>query len=323
MSSSETSAANETELSTIVDCFYTALPVLHPSIEKHSSASASGTTTKNAVPPSALIHRQVESIIAKAQEVLEDPMVKTSRLTQSSGSTDSGEFSLGREGGVVNASMIHLIRPILNVLRAYYGGTWVVQSEFTRIIADHVRGIQETESTKRASSVRHDLVFNKGPGENSDTIAVVEFKKRANIRYRDFVPAILPCSASKSDVAKKVANADAGRKPNFLKGNAVHYMGQTATYAHVTKCCHTALFNWDYLLLLDFHQVHQKTTATAGTEAYITWISEDETDLKAIADQAKAKGQAFIIEEHHISMALLGWLIQAFEDAGYKKAEDS
>lgn len=65
----------------------------------------------------------------------------------------------------------------------------------------------------------------------SETIAIVGFKKRGNIRYEDFEPVLLDETATQQQTSNVQAATVSARKASLLKSNAAAYSKQLCKYA--------------------------------------------------------------------------------------------
>ncbi|KAF2846193.1 hypothetical protein T440DRAFT_375790, partial [Plenodomus tracheiphilus IPT5] len=157
---------------------------------------------------------------------------------------------------------------------------------------------------------RFDLRFAKTSSSINGTdacIAILEYKRRNYIEYTDFAPALLEDMSTVETV--KAKKAAVGASKTHLKRDALQYTKHLAAYAHQPKCRHVALFNWDYLLLFDFFKISEQqsfpdygVSITAGDEAKVAWVQE------------RLPGKQYM-EVGKIRKVMLGWIIQAFEEA--------
>jgi hypothetical protein len=158
----------------------------------------------------------------------------------------------------------------------------------------------ESQENPSTEDLRYDLVFQTTSVNNigCKTIAVIEFKKTQQIRYRDFSPALF--SAIKNPIGEAPARKN---RKKVLRSNAVSYTKQICKYARNSNCRHVALFNWDHLLLYDFYRLQDtKGTWTSGDEVGLIWICED----------TSIEGE--FIHNNPIRKVMLGWLLQAFAE---------
>jgi len=188
------------------------------------------------------------------------------------------------EGDISNTIHLYVIAPILEVLNHKYGDTFEYTTELSPTIEKEDDG-----DGKPKNGVRFDAVFLKRQGGR--TIAVLEFKRKEYLVYRDFEGAL---------VKEKGSSAE-----GLLKRNGDIFTKQISAYAVTSGCKHVALFNWDDLLLFYFFQLENKTNSARriGKKARLVWVEEREDS------------RGWHIQTQSIRKALLGWLLRAFEDA--------
>jgi len=282
---------------TIIKCFNSKLPDLgvSPNI-KYTSVSSSSATTKNAKPAKVYIYEPADLLVERADEFLSKTEVSGGHINEAQTFEAYPEIKLSNEAGVVAGSWGYIILPLIAALRLSYPDQFEVGIEDNHIEAyvDEA-GIQKT-------IVRSDLVFrrlatNARPGK---IIAIIEYKRREVIRYRDYDKAIRPSTTTRAQANKETATM----KPEDTKliGNAMTHGKQVCTYAAIAECKHVALFNWDHLLLFKFYLLEPDMKKTAGPHANITWVTEG----------GPLQG---MMEDRYIRKVLLGWLLMAFKDA--------
>ncbi|KAI4675027.1 uncharacterized protein J4E88_007931 [Alternaria novae-zelandiae] len=281
------------------------------------TVKASGATTKNTPPPEMLFYTPIVEHETTADEFLNQPMLNQI-LGSRTISAKRPEIKQDNEAGVVLATMTYVLDPITEVLHAMFPGKWTLHSEQTQVEKNAQKNAQkdeqkdaEKDTEKDAekekvgeSALRTDLIF-KTSG-SKETIAVVEFKRRQYIRYKDFEDAIVTTNPTLEDRKKKQADLTWKGTGTLLTGNAEPYCRQVRAYAIRTECKHVALFNWDHLLLFDFDPVKPKMNgkpASASARPKVSWVQE--------SDEATG-----FMESGLIRKVLLGWLIKAFKDAG-------
>ncbi|KAI4632145.1 uncharacterized protein J4E87_001616 [Alternaria ethzedia] len=187
----------------------------------------------------------------------------------------------------------------MEILHVLYPGKWTIHAELNDKKEPHrLESLEDPGTKQKEFAVRYDLIF-KSTADPDKTIAVLEYKRRGLIRYNDFELAIVSNNASLNEIGLRKEKASTG---NLLKTNGISYCKQVCLYAQISECKHVALFNWQHLLLFDFHQLNTggDKAYTAGEEAKITWVHEDHT-----------RG---FMERALIRKTLLGWLLKAFED---------
>ncbi|EFQ90261.1 hypothetical protein PTT_13124 [Pyrenophora teres f. teres 0-1] len=181
------------------------------------------------------------------------------------------------------------------------------------------RPLKKTSQTHPQSveGVRLDLVFvttkEHDKGEEQK-IAVIEFKRRGLINPEQFKDAILTGDPSQQEINKKLAKA--GTK-TLLKENAEVFCKQTSAYAYMSACKHVALSNWDHLVLFEFASLNSKgkDDYSAGDTANISWVYENSSVLEEHSMHRQLYMKLGEVKVGTIRKALLGWLVQAFEDS--------
>ncbi|KAF1917639.1 hypothetical protein BDU57DRAFT_406571, partial [Ampelomyces quisqualis] len=174
-----------------IDCFYQSLPSLGKSPAARGSAGNSGTQTAAAKEPRVLKDTPIKPCLDIATKLLkEHHKTFDQHLHELRLATAFDNIALDNEQEVVSASLLYLIRPILEVLKVRYRDQWTLHAEFSAPAATH--GLQGTgilatgasgPRNAKPGSVRYDLIFKK---LNGDTIAVLEYKKRGMIRFKHF-----------------------------------------------------------------------------------------------------------------------------------------
>lgn len=263
----------------------------------YKSAGSSGASTEMARPPLAYIAKSAELHLRRADSFLRgEDVVESLKATQIS--DPCPELRIENESGVVSASLVYIIMPLLAALRVHYPAKFEVTSE-----ESHSELYTDDESRQTKKVVRTDLVIRKWSSvpKQGQTIAIIEYKRREVVHFKDY-------AKSKSIFAKngetKAMNWADTTDVTRLTGNALAHGKQLCTYASRTVCKHVALFNWDHLLLVDFFQLKLGMKDEAGDLAYLTWVTE--------------KGQLFhtnIMEKALVRKVLLGWLLMAFKEA--------
>ncbi|KAI4923124.1 uncharacterized protein J4E92_007877 [Alternaria infectoria] len=224
----------------------------------------------------------VNPLIAQANAILNE-LQRTELSTRSMLST-LPQLGQNSEGDVSNNIFLYVIAPIIEVLNHKYGDTFEYTTELSHSIEK-----EDPVNDKAQNGVRFDAVFLKRQG--GGVIALLEFKKKEYLVYRDFEGALVE---------------EAGSSPDGgLTRNGAIFTKQISAYAVKSGCKHVALFNWDHLLLFDFFQLEKKSNIERfiGKKARLTWVVERE----------ELRGKH--MKQHLIRKALLGWLLQAFKDA--------
>jgi hypothetical protein len=323
----------------ILDYFHESLPALdHTIIQYRVLSKASGKATTNQKLPIALIQyphdawtRAGQNAIDEVRNDDENSIIRELRAPRS-----FRELQLRSETDVVAASAIYIISPILEVLHRRYPGRFEVYNELSEVTSNYEdekgQSVEDSSNPKKSASpkskkqkrghdemddedyaiedegdpngrssstVRLDLCWRSK--ESGDKIAVIEFKKRGQIRAEDYEKAIIP--AKSKDMNRKLAAwQKAKTKPRRLQKNAVWHTKQVTAYAVRTNCPYVALFNWDHLLLFkwkksDIVSDNLLPNNNSGPSVSFTWVNDS--------------------EETKIRLALLGWLDTAFKDGGF------
>jgi hypothetical protein len=307
---------------TVIESFSTKLPYLGPS-NKYENAKASGTTTASAKPPKLLLCGSPKHLETLADEHLNTKEIQandaTNRYTGSNfqASTDKSEAD------VVAAFNVYIFGAIAEVVNIIYPGQWTYGWECTESACkkestpmnddtnakpSDTKGMGNVQAkakpkmkpktkSKDDVNLRYDLVFRTRPtgATKGKTLAVIEFKKSGQIVYDNFEPVLVTESSNDHDdrIAEGVDMAT----------NALAYTKQVCMYARTRDCPHVALFNWEHLLLYNFHELAEagtRTKDTSGRKAKLIWVCEDgDTD-------------GTFMNHCHIRKALLGWLLNAF-----------
>jgi hypothetical protein len=274
---------------TILECFDQRLPLLTRSKHTCEKAKSSGQTTRDARPLKYLHPQSSEKFTDITEALLQSDKIRLSGLRNLRLSNELEELSLDKEAGVVCASLIYVILPILEVLRELYPGRWVVRSEHSTQVnsslgdfaedkkkKNQLMGALEKPSGNRAATLRYDLIFqtshkHETPGK---TICILEYKKREQVRYSDFQDALATDNESLERIKRHLEDET---EPMFtmLKANGEGYIKQLVAYAAEENCRHATLFNWDPLLVLDFTELDPARKNRAGETAVLSWVNEE------------------------------------------------
>jgi hypothetical protein len=151
-----------------------------------------------------------------------------------------------------------------------------------------------------------DLVFNMKDAKKT-TVAILESKRRGQLRYSDFEGATVAENATGTEIKNKIEaskeeGGDFGPDQTLLQSNGRWYFKQITTYAISRETQHVALFDWDNLVLFHFDDLKEKS---AGDTASYQWIEN--------------KGSG--LEHATIRATLLGWLVDAFRTKGLDPAK--
>jgi len=308
----------------LFECFEQNLPSLTRKDVKYESAGSSGTYTNTANPPEILTWKPVAYYTGKATSFFEDQnnVHVIEHLRQLRITTTFTNMTLDNEQSVVNASILYLVGPIMEVLKLKYGDDWTVHSEYSVAVNQALQGTganvgaptgaKQTKKTK-PTTVRYDLVFRT---KNDKTIAILEYKKRESIRFKDYERVWLKENATQADKADVIGSTE--DDSSLLEFNGSSHMKQLTAYAETENCKHTALFNWNHLLFVYFHELEKDANTgkrSVGQEAYATWI----TEANDSSCRAKSTGKrSDFVEDCRMRIGLFGWLLTAFQDAfGY------
>ncbi|KAI4926260.1 hypothetical protein J4E85_006552 [Alternaria conjuncta] len=299
------------EPTSLIECFDQELPTLDAHPMPYKSAKPSGESTRLAVPPLILRHVSWKQFSALADNTLSS--LTNNPQSENSISTTFSQLPLQSESDVVYASLLYVVQPIMEILQVLYPNQWTTHTELHDKASEKRESLEDPKTKVTKDVISYDLVFKSttqhpNPGK---TIAVIEYKRRELIRHNDFQDAIIPDSSTPAQINKlKKQSLDMGDQ-GLLKSNALSYCKQVSRYAQISKCKHVALFNWQHLLLFDFHQLsasmngsfkNKPNTFAAGDEAKISWVCEGAPPVP-------------FMEQGFIRKVLLGWIIRAFEDS--------
>jgi hypothetical protein len=270
------------------------LPNIDNVIPAYYEAKSSGSRTQAQEPPPVLIqeedHRWTPNYIRAVDKVIE---IKPELITLASINPYT-PLGLRTEADVVTAYNLYITHPVMEVLCTLYPNKFTVSSECTE------------SSSNPTTRVRLDMVFKTGSAQPK-TIAIIEFKRRGQIRRVDWEPAILPSiKATPSAIAELKRKTSLVRVPadmrTLLKANATWFVKQVTAYAMQTTCPHVALFDWDHMVLFQFKDC-DPASGQPGDKVNMVWVNEKMTNTEELS-------------ETKIRMALLGWLIEAFKSKG-------
>jgi hypothetical protein len=304
----------------LAQCFQESLPVLDQTLAKYKHVQASEKTTANQKIPPVLIEHPGAKWNLAGEKAIEEALGRSTALHIADLATTFTELHLTSETDVVSASMIYLIRPVLEVLHILCPDKFEVFSEAS---VSKEKGDQEQDNfgeeydasyaKKRKMSSKSASKSNSSGSKGSRTtdtencrldmmwkvqgqtkiIAVIEFKKRAQIKDSDWDSAILPAGTSEQQIQAKAEESRDSPHETMLRSSAIWYLKQVTTYAVLTRCRNVALFNWDKLLLFQFDPA---VLLDRGVNDTVDFVRSDDETTK-------------------IRLALLGWLRNAFEEA--------
>jgi hypothetical protein len=241
---------------------------IRSSLPEYKHVQPSSTTTANAVPPSRLRCSPTDSLEAAADTALarkdvlgtpESPNLATNRRIASDFQASSNDT----EQDVVCAFNMYIFGAIIEVLGAIYPDGWMYSFETSESVwnkeleedeendtESEIEGDDSIERDDSEERLRYDMtLYIPGNGDALPTVmAIIEFKKVSQIRYSDFRPALVPAESGLHNVYSQ-------QPQGLLLYNARSYTKQVCKYASKRKCPHVALFNWDHLLLFNFHKI--------------------------------------------------------------------
>ncbi|KAI0517547.1 hypothetical protein F5B22DRAFT_109559 [Xylaria bambusicola] len=151
-------------------------------------------------------------------------------------------ISLLVEGDVTRAAAMYLLHPVNQVLSAIRPGI--------KCLSEH--------TTK---NIRTDVCYKVG----NSTVAVVEFKRKGAIRPHEFAAAQRQVKSGTRDWNKQLALAHDTRYGTFFAGNSLRLMKQASNYAYTERTRHVALFDWNYLVLINFHETNRDEDFVGNT----------------------------------------------------------
>jgi len=312
---------------TILECFDQRLPLLTRSKHTYEKAKSSGQTTRDATPLKYLHPQSSEKFTDITEALLQSDRIRLSGLRDLRISNEFEELSLDKEAGVVCASLIYVILPILEVLRELYPGRWVVRSEHSTQVNSslgdfsqdkkkkkQVMSAVEKPSSNRAATMRYDLIFqtshkHETPGK---TICILEYKKREQVRYTDFQDALATDNESLERI-KRHLEVEKEHMSTMPQENGKVHIKQLVAYAAKENCRHAALFNWNHLLVLDFTELDPAQVGSAGETAELSWVNED-GGVSCMDSDGEPGG---CINNDIIRKVLLGWMYHCFVEAGF------
>ncbi|KAJ4336708.1 hypothetical protein N0V95_008546 [Ascochyta clinopodiicola] len=277
---------------TIIGCFEHDLPRLVRNKDvKYKSVAPSSKSTKDAQVPYVLLCQPSAGLMQSAQCALDRAVAQQNDLKEKAISSWDLSMALDNETEHVNASMLYMMGPINEILRTLFPTQSTMRAE---------ANFKSDDPSGECFTIRIDLIYENT--ETKQTIVVVEYKRREQIRYLDFEPGLLSSDASPIMIEEQKYRTASNDRSATLAKNALSYMKQATKYAADSQCRHVALFNWDHLLILEFHKLSESKGNDAGDEARLTWITEKPGETGEHAHRG------------HIRKALLGFIIDAFEE---------
>ncbi|KAG8159907.1 hypothetical protein KVR01_010544 [Diaporthe batatas] len=226
---------------TIRGSFQVALPSYQNNGDPSPSVSASGESTRAMDPPKFAQSVQPNIWAATGTTWLTTIPPNTTAIDVERIAAED-TFAHRNEGDVVRAAALHLLHPVHQAFSARngIGNTYRCQSEFTH------------------QKVRGDITYYKNTQQGPRQCAVIEFKKRGSIRPTEFLAAVKcnqPPSAQQTQNFVQAAYASRNTDYTFFTDNSRILIKQAASYAvaHQIRC--VALFDYDFLVFVEFNNV--------------------------------------------------------------------
>lgn len=298
----------------LLNCFGVDLPTLARRKTRYESRDSTTASTLLTQAPMVLYLRPSSSFGATARQVLESEVVQNSRLFDLRLASAFPACRLETEGDVVLNSTLHIISSCMEVLEHMYPGKWHIYSERSEALEMNLHDFSDTSALPAKvdppaadNTVRYGLILRTTPqnGEESVTIAVIEYKGIGLIRYQDFRKAVVDENDSDEKLKKKWHSAAKKGKGTYLRQNGATFTKQARRYAQQSKCPDIAVFNWDNILLYEFALGMNEDTKDCRT--MLTWVTEGQD-----ADLEQKKQPGDCVEVGYIREALLGRLLQVF-----------
>ncbi|KAI0468044.1 hypothetical protein F4859DRAFT_223056 [Xylaria cf. heliscus] len=193
------------------------------------------------------------------------------------------------EGDVARAAAMYLIHPINQALSAILPPSGQVKCF--------------SEKAEKTKGVCCDIGFKKMSNLNPSYFAVVEYKRRGIIKDDEFAAASRTITEPAS-ITKHVEAAYNDKKVEFIgtffKGNSRKLMKRASAYAIQYNTKYVALFDWDRLVLIHFLKLN-------------TTIDDMARPMEGIGDYCEIS-MIKDTESHAMRVALLGFLLRAYQD---------
>jgi len=166
-------------------------------------------------------------------------------------------FLMVTEGDVLRATTLYVVHPINLALNAKYRDTPIY------CLAENFR-----------EGIRCDITWKYQNGENLDTIAVLELKRRGVLLWKEFACAQSDARNREDKMQEAYKNVgDDIMATTLLTGNAMTLSKQAAAYAIRQKTQFVALFDWDSMFLFQFCKL-DLAQKEPGDWAYGTWVED-------------------------------------------------
>jgi hypothetical protein len=218
---------------------------------------AKGSTTEKVEPPTYHESRPVDDYTRAGRAALE---AVQGQLQQRFMPSDEDLFAHRSEADVVRSAALYLLHPVNMALSFRGPRNYKCSSEYTG---------------NTGGKVRSDVVFfRQNGGPNMQPMAVLEFKNRGILDHRpDLWNNTLTAQRSTGALLTQEVLASArfgGNLKNvvdyapdnielgqmtYFDGNPLILVKQAAAYAIVNKTRYVALFDWNTLILIHFHQL--------------------------------------------------------------------
>jgi hypothetical protein len=168
-------------------------------------------------------------------------------------------FLMSTEADVLRATTLYLTHPINQALNAKYENKIYCLSE-------NVMG-----------GLRCDITWKCKIGEDFDTIAVLELKRRGVLRWNDFQSARSDAANRETKIQEAYAKMedydnDTAAATTFTE-NAIWLSRQAAAYAIRQETQFIGLFDWDSMFLFQFGEI-DLDESTIGDSAHGTWVED-------------------------------------------------
>ncbi|KAH9878095.1 hypothetical protein J1614_003312 [Plenodomus biglobosus] len=297
-----------TRVSTVIECFDERLLILEAQGEfPYRGVKASGKTTAYADAPKLLLYSKITKFEDIAESVLSHCRTNTNLGSKEISSTVSC-MTQANGHDVMQTSAIYIIMPIIEVLNVIFPDGWTISTELTSLDPDNIEKDEEqvqegVDVTKKPNlrALRYDLVIRY---KGNNVLAIIEYKRQGLIRYQDYHLALVDESTSPEEIRKKQAALDLKPNSKLLKCNGLVFSKQLVAHTTRSRCPHIALFNWDHLLVLEMPAAKDQE----GDNEFVnlSWVHE--------GDDQPSK----YMEVGRIRKVLLGFILNAFDDAGYK-----
>ncbi|OCK98782.1 uncharacterized protein K441DRAFT_693517 [Cenococcum geophilum 1.58] len=241
---------------TVYQSFYRSLPDLQLDKAEYYQIGPSGHTTSTTDPlktwePAPISYAQkADDILKKLASSLRSPLPAIER-----------PFLMITEGDVLRATTLYVVHPINQALNAKYRNTPIY------CLAENFR-----------EGIRCDITWKYRNGEDLDTIAVLELKRRGVLRWDDFECAESNATTRKDKIQEAYGKVGSNGAATTLKGNAITLSQQASAYAIRQETQFIGLFDWDSMFLFQFCGL-DPDAEEIGDWAYGTWVEDKEPNV--------------------------------------------